>query len=309
MKIKIVTNCTARKAYPPIAALRARSLPRGTIASLAKEWRRRVDAAPDRIVASVLYQGRAFREAIKAARLAETRLLIVSAGMGLIAETDRIPPYSLTASEDHRDALKRRLGTPLSPSEWWTALQLQGVFAKGLSDRIGSARDSIFVLALSPAYLQLIGDDLSALTPSQVDRIRLVGPRRESDAPESLRRVLMPYDDRLDGARSPIRGTESDFPQRATRHFVQAILSKPVSLDAEAHKTLVRRALQGWPRKKIVSRRRLPEKELLKEVAAVLRECDGRWSRALRRLRDQRKIACKQERFRAICKGILETRG
>src|SRR4051794_16293890 len=104
MRITIVTNCTARKAATPPGPLRARSLPKGTLKTVAKEWKRRLAAAEDLSSAAELYQGRAFQEAIKAARLANTSLYIISAGLGLIKETDSVPAYSMTVAPDSPDA-------------------------------------------------------------------------------------------------------------------------------------------------------------------------------------------------------------
>jgi hypothetical protein len=117
----------------------------------------------------------------------------------------------------------------------------------------------------------------------------------------------MPYDDRLNGAGSPIRGTESDFPQRAALHFTELALASRAST-AEAHKSLVREALHNWPRRKTVVRKKLPEAALRRVIDSVLRECDDQWSRALRKLRDQRKIACEQKRFRRICCELITAR-
>jgi len=306
MKINIVTNCTARKAYAAPRLLHGRSLPKGPVLTLAKEWKRRLKVAKKRVPAGELYQGRAFQEASKAARLAQSRLYIVSAGLGLITEKDCIPPYSLTASEGHPDAVSQRVDSRATfrSADWWCALA-SGSFVKC----IRNSPQALFVLALSTVYLQLLVDDLMTLTPKERDRIRLIGPRREADIPAVLRHIHMPYDDRLDGVRSPIRGTESDFPQRAALHFVQMLLSHSAPTTPAFHKGLVRTALANWPHRNKIVRRRLPEAALRRAIADVLRECDNHWSTALRKLRDIRKIACEQKRFRAICKDMLQAKG
>src|SRR5687768_7737726 len=109
MRITVVTNCTARKAVRAPRLLRARSLPVGALKTVAKEWKRRLAGATERVPAAKLYQGRGFQEARRAAQLAQTPLYIISAGLGLITERDFIPAYSLTVSNDHLDAVSRRL--------------------------------------------------------------------------------------------------------------------------------------------------------------------------------------------------------
>jgi hypothetical protein len=311
MKITVVTNCTARKSVTAPGPLRARSLPKGTLKSLAKEWKRRLAAAEDLVPAADLYQGRAFKEATKAARLANTPLYIISGGLGLIKESDSVPAYSVTVTPNSPDAVPRRLegGSGFRNEDWWQELSAVGIQAQTLARCIRTSPDHLFVLALSAGYLSLVAADLLSLPVPLRERVRIIGPRREIDIPAALRRFHMPYDDRLDGARSPIRGTESDFPQRATLHFVELALSSHTRSTPDAHRHLVKAALENWPRKKITARKRLSESALRRAIAGVLRECDDQWSRALRRLRDNRNIACEQKRFRRICTELIAARG
>lgn len=309
MKITVVTNCTSRKALAAAPALRARSLSKGTLKSLAKEWKRRLDASEDRVPASQLYQGRAFQEARNAARLAETSLYIISAGLGLIQETDSVPAYSLTAALESPDAICSRVDAAFEfrVEDWWRELRVVGVARQTLAACIRRSPDHFFVLAVSPIYLDLVAGDLLDADPTDLERVRIVGPRRETDIPEALRPFHMPYDDRLNGTSSPIKGTESDFPQRAALHFVELALASR-RRTSDAHKALVREALQDWPRRRVLTRKRLPEAALRRAIDSVLRECNDQWSRALRNLRDQRKIACEQKRFKRICDELIATR-
>jgi hypothetical protein len=191
------------------------------------------------------------------------------------------------------------------PPNWWRRLRSSGGNQGSLAEYVRGLPATLFVLALTPAYLELVVEDLLSLAALDLGRLRLVGPRRDMDVPEGLRSIRLPYDDRLDGARSPIRGTESDFPQRAACHFVQMVCGRAPQ-SPEEHKRLVVNALRDWPRKKVPVRQKLPEKDLRRVIKGVLHECDGHWSRALRRLRDHRKIACEQKRFRRICNEILQ---
>ena len=304
-KIKIVTNCTARKAGVVPRVLRARALPKGNLAAVAREWGQRVAAAQDRMPAGKLYQGRAFREATRAARLANTPLTIVSAGLGLVDEEDFVPTYSLTVSKGSPDAISERIkDAPFKPADWWGALRRSIGDSKSFAECVRRAHTTLFVVALSPAYVELLLEDFLALTPRDLRRVRLIGPRHDTHMPDALRAIHLPYDDRLDGAKSPIRGTEADFPQRAAFHFTKMIRGRQFQT-SEEHKQLVLNALEKWPRKSTPVRQKLPERDLRIAIREVLYECGGHWSRALRRLRDQRKVACEQKRFKRICGEML----
>jgi hypothetical protein len=175
-------------------------------------------------------------------------------------------------------------------------------------DLVRSERKSLIVLALTSTYLQLLADDVAVLNKREIRRLRLVGPRRQSDVPAALRDIYLPYDSRLNGEGSPIKGTESDFPQRAALHFVKMVSDEALKTP-EQHKALVLRALARWPHKEIPVRRRLPENHLRRAIKQVLGECDGRRGLALRRLRDVKNIACEQKRFNRFCDQVEPRRG
>src|SRR6266853_4223936 len=146
MRLTVITNCTSRKAVPATRRLQARSMPKGTLREISKEWKRRLGAADKRVAAKELYQGRAHCEAMKAARLAQTPLRVISAGMGLITETDRIPPYSLTISDNQADSISRRVanGVAFSPQEWWAALGSNGIRTRSLAGVIARSKKKVF---------------------------------------------------------------------------------------------------------------------------------------------------------------------
>src|SRR5882762_7501776 len=180
MRLIFITNCTARKALSAPRLLRARSMHKGSLKEIAKEWKRRLGEADERVEAMNLYQGRAYCEAVKAARLARTPLCVISAGMGLITETDRISPYSLTISDRHADSIANRVmdGAAFSPSQWWAALRSGGIGRRSLAEVVAKSKETHFVLAVSSVYLALVAEDLLDLKKRDLDRVRLIGPRR-----------------------------------------------------------------------------------------------------------------------------------
>lgn len=311
MRLIVITNCTARKALPTPRRLRAHSMPKGSLKQIVKEWKRRLREADHRVEALDLYQGRAHCEATKAARLADTPLWVISAGVGLITETDRIPSYSLTIADDHADSISNRVldGAAFSPPLWWAALRAAGIGKRSLAEIVAKSKETYFVVAVSSAYLGLVVEDLLELRKRDLDRVRLVGPRRKEEVPEGLQHVHMPYDSRLDGRKSPIRGTESDFPQRAGRHFIELAMRMRKKPTLERHRAMVLRALRGWPYKEAIVRSKLPETQLQRAVKRVLREADWHWSVALRTLRDDLNVACEQGRFQKMCRDIIRSRG
>lgn len=92
----VLTSCTNRKRVPAPSALRAHEVGVGALEDVVGEWVRRLDRAGPAATASGLYCGRAFRQAESAALRLNAGLLIVSAGLGLVAAASKVPSYSLT---------------------------------------------------------------------------------------------------------------------------------------------------------------------------------------------------------------------
>jgi hypothetical protein len=257
-----------------------------------------------------LYQGRSFREATRAARLARTSLQIVSAGLGVVDENEEIPAYSLTVSTGSRDGVSGRVKgkAGFKSDDWWTAL-VGRWGARSLARCVRRSPHTVFVVALSQPYLRMVAQDLLRLRPGELRRVRLIGPRRESAVPERLRELWMPYDARLDGKASSIRGTEADFPQRAAVHFVRLANRKGGRRSVGQDRKLVEGALRAWPRRRPVVRKKLSDVLLRRAVSRALRDSRGRVTLALRILRDKRRIACEENRFRRICRELGRKQG
>jgi hypothetical protein len=304
MKIAVVTNCTSNKALVPSRQLKARFLPVGSASQVGKIWQRQLHAADQRLPAKRLYQGRGFGEAVLAAQVTGTALHIISAGVGFISAMDVIPPYNLTMQRDHPDSILNKIPDD-GPADWWSSINTLGVSKKRLTEWITSTRDTLVVFSLTPSYLALIGEELCALASRDLERLRIIGPREKSLLPDPLKQLTMPYDSRLNGPDSPIKGTESDFPQRAARHFVGLLREKRGIGRASRDAKLVERAQEHWRPRVSPVRRRLVDAELRKVIQDVLRISGGRWTVALRVLRRDLKIACEQNRFREICQSIL----
>src|SRR5690349_1830707 len=97
-RVLILTNCTNRKRGSVPHALSARSLPKATYSRVSAEWAKRLDQATEHYVADKLYCGRAVTETLQAARIVSAEVVFVSAGLGVVPQTERVPAYNLTSS-------------------------------------------------------------------------------------------------------------------------------------------------------------------------------------------------------------------
>jgi len=181
-------------------------------------------------------------------------------------------------------------------------------FGRGIAD-LARENGGLLICALPQAYLLMAAPGLISLAESGAVDLRIITAARTANIDQRLLRWTMPYDDRLDGPDSPIPGTLGDFPARAARHFVEAILSREPRGAASKHARSVDAALSRWqPSVSRVGRRCSDD-----EVMALLRKhwqaAEGRSAALLRVLRDDLGIACEQGRFANLARKIRAERG
>jgi hypothetical protein len=298
----VITTCTNRKRRPVSLSLQMSALPPASLADLATEWASRLKKESGRSPAEEIYGGRGFQEAVAAAQGLDARLMVVSAGLGLIYASTRVPPYACTILVDAGDSVATRVEGDFTAAGWWNALSSASPYSVALHEAAAASSGLIFV-ALSAAYLDMITGDLLALPEAILSRLRLLTRAPVSRVAPGLRLYLMPYDDRLDGPDSTIPGTRSDFAGRALRHFATDIVAAGDIRTPAEHAQAVIAAIQNW---------RMPTavKRIRHDDAAILDLIRAHWDDArgcsLPRMRHEFNVACEQGRYRALS-GIVRS--
>lgn len=301
----VITTCTNRKRKPISDALHASALPEAHLATLAGEWGRRLASAGERFSAGDLYGGRSFQAAVKAARELDAELMIVSAGLGLVSADQKVPSYACTILAGASDSVAARATAPFVASEWWSAVTAASPFGRSLA-AVASEAEGLICAALSDAYIDMIAGDLLALPEQARARLRIFTRAPLENIAPALQPLVMPYDDRLDGADSPIRGTRSDFAGRALAHFVDAVAGADVGAGRSAaeHADAVSAALSPWRMPVRVDRARRDDATMLGLIRDHWDATGGSSTRLLRRFRDELGIACEQGRFAALANTV-----
>jgi hypothetical protein len=297
MTVTVVTTCTNRKRLGAAPAISAADLPTGSTRAVAGEWGRRVSASPRVALARKLYGGRAFRDAEMASRRLGGDLRIVSAGLGLIDADTTAPAYGLTIVRGHPDCVLGKIDG--GPAEWWEALSENSPVHADIPEGGGP----IFA-ALSAPYLAMTGPDWEAWPEPQLRRLRIFS---KTPPAGRLASAWMPYDDRLDAAGLDRAGTQSDFAQRALRHFAEIFGEGTGSAESDA--ALVSEALSGLTARFVPERKRLDDEALLVLIDAEWDAVGGRSGRMLRRLRDELGVACEQTRMKLLFQRVAQARG
>lgn len=302
MRPILITSCSSRKTVPVNDRLQAATLPQGTLTRVAAIWKDRLKNHHCKLTASALYNGRGAREALKAADASSASHWIISAGLGLISATEEVPAYDLTVSGTGSNQIQRKIVREHFDSRaWWRELAKRRRPHRTLTHLVTANPRALILVALPANYLSMVLNDLTQLGSSDLKRLRIVGSTPTA-IPDALRSVWLPYDERLDSPLSPIRGTRSDFPQRAARHFFEIVWPHMRTSSAVAHTNAVSKALVDLPFPFIEKRKRLDDAELLSNIKRLWERAGGKSGRMLRILRDDESIACEQGRFKVLFK-------
>jgi hypothetical protein len=303
----VITTCTNRKRKPIPDGLHVSALSQAPIAEVASDWVGRLSATVDLFPARDIYGGRSFQEALFAADLLDARLLIVSAGLGLVSADARVPPYACTVLIDAPDSIVSRVAGDYSVAGWWQELGAVSPFSQSLASAVAET-DGLICAALSDAYIEMIAGDFCALPAEVLARLRLFTRASVERIVPALRPFVMPYDDRLDGPDSPVRGTRGDFAGRALHHFAEFIVRAGDGRSACEHGAAVAAALTDWGMAARFDRKRLDDAAVLRLIRQHWDAERGSTARLLRRLRDHLGVACEQGRFANLARQVRRER-
>ena len=291
----IVTNCTQRKSgrNPVDMAL----LPRiGEVKRLAEAWQSLVGRALPVGPAQLVYQGRSIADTAAAAAHLESSWYVVSAGLGLVRSDQPIPAYECTVATGSELGGRLKL-SGATATDWWNALTASQPHP--LSRLIAK---SPTLIALPSSYLRMVHDDLARLSAAKAAQLRIFTSTAGAQVvPRHLADCVMPYDDRLESVRN-YAGTQSDFAQRALRHFVEALEAS--SLPLEEARAMVSATLARRPRRPRSTGTRMSDDEIRRVLTVQWARHAGSSTRLLRYLRDEAGISCEQKRFSRIWQAL-----
>lgn len=295
----VITICSNRKRAPIPPGLHAATLPAGSADEVAAAWAERLQDAAAVAAAREVYCGRAFREAEAAARACGAKLQVISAGLGLVSADTSIPAYGLTLSASQADGVLRK--TSDGPSAWWSALRGASPYNEALRDNEG-----LILAALPAPYLAMVAAEWSRWPERRLDRLRLFCKERPQGHAAKLAAYWMPYDDRLEVSGPGYAGTQTDFAQRALRHFVEQVGVSQRPPDEDAAR--VKGALVGLAAPEKPERTRLDDTAVTALIHEHWEAVGGRSGHMLRRLRRELGVACEQSRFKTLFHSVAAAR-
>ena len=305
----IVTNCTNRKKGLVDTELCQGLLLPGTMDFVANQWHMKLKNAQTLNPAREIYCGRGFREAEAASNTLHCPLYVVSAGLGIVHADTLVPVYNLSAIPSDEKSALRKVNGDKSPKLWWSKVVPRNPFGSSLINILQKHPEELVLISLSRSYLNLLQDELHHCPRQQQAKLRFFGKNLNSALPDFLIPNWMPYDDRLDGVEQGYSGTQSDFAQRALRHFASKILSNYKDMDAHTHSSIVAESLSSITRREIPKRKKLNDTKISEAIRDNWSIGKGQSSLLLRILRDDLNIACEQSRFKNIYHSVKNSIG
>lgn len=288
--LTIVVTCTDRKSLPVSQGLRFRNVPPASPSERAREWRERLRLGAEPRPLASLYQGEQWKESLVLATVARAqgfnpRVVVASAGLGLVALESEAPSYSATFSLGKPDAVADSMD---GAATWWDQLACpqQGLNLASLRGRV--------LLVLSRNYAVAMERDLARLGATDADAA-LVGGATEIPG---ITRV--PSDASL---RRKLGGTLGSLNQRMANHFLQLSYG-PAGWLSEDHL----RRWNSWAskgrHKEVFDRQRANDSEIRAWIQAMVADEPISATRALREYRWQGN-ACEQSRFGRLYREVV----
>ena len=298
----VLTSCTSRKRRGAVPITLDGSDPKEDLTAIASRWKSQLEGAPPSHQVSHLYVGRAFANAYDAARRVDGELYVVSAGLGLVHESDNVPCYDLTFADPANRLACVLAAQGRAASDWWSALREVGIGRGSVADLIKSARPSLTLIALPSGYMDMLARDLGSLSDDTLECVRIfTSTAGAASLTSRLSRLVMPYDGCLESV-TGYSGTQTDFAQRALLHYVSELDGGYLTLEDGRH--AVSEALAGLAPRQNPSRTRLDDSQIAAMLRRNWKAHGGSSSRLLRFLRREAQVACEQSRFRDIWRAV-----
>lgn len=221
-------------------------------------------------------------------------LFIISAGLGLVESSECKPNYDITISGTGKSSVKSIINSnSFNAHEWWKGINSGD--HNPIAKLINNKKNNLFIIALSRRYFDMIYYDIESLPYELLENIRIVGVKKTDIG--KLDSCILPYDDRLNSANSPLPGTLSDYPQRCAVHYIKHIYDGN-SLTNDI--IMVEKSMQKlpWPTRK--NGKKLSDTELIELIRLESRKTGFNKTKILRHLRKTLNIACEQKRFSTL---------
>lgn len=320
MAIDLIVPCTKRKRIPPNGQLIFSSLQHATAPLLALDWLERAERSTQKVLVRDLYAGAGWSHAISAFEAArnltgsggdQSRLFVVSAGLGLVMATDVVTSYEATFAAGANQVADRILeegSTALRHQLWWASLNsLRVKTTTPIAGQMERRRPCVIVG--SPVYLSAISNDVAALASTRdVDSLFILSVGTALGRfPAAVRPFVLPIGTAIE---RQLRGPRATIHQRAAFWLLSYVIPETgwnrARVDGQIAAML--RRCSDLPDSYAVKRLRLTDGEIIQWLRERCVDPQRLREGHLLRLFRQTGLACEQARFARLCRCLEQAR-
>jgi len=290
--IYIISNCTNSKKKSPLENLLLKNYSFINIDKSITKWKDSLNSSTlDLTTAQELYKGHSWQETLKGKKILEQRgkikLLISSAGYGLIDSLKKINSYQATFSKGNENSIHNfRSDVVSAPTTvWWDEVNNY--------DTSSLDKNASIFITISYEYLIAMENTINELIENFGKKVFIIVLSKEK-LPKTYNRNILRFDTRFNSFE---KGTISSIIPRFSKWLFQEIVDNNLELDNQILQKYIDNFLLKFSKYTTPDRIQLTDKEILSliENQINIKNITSK-TKGLKNLRSEG-YACSQERY------------
>jgi hypothetical protein len=292
--IHVVVSCTERKSLPPLPSLRASQLTRDSFRHRLESWVTNLASAASALRVAELYQGEHWSVAREIVAEPHAKVLVASAGYGLLDVESFIAPYAATFVSGQPDSITLATSSAEMDAQrrlWWCELRERAPQQERRS-LAALAADGPLLVAASRPYLAAMAEELIEADNASPGHVVLT---TTGDVPAGLRHLRTAATGAL---RTLLGGSMQAVSVRLAAHIVRKVPEGKLT-HASANALTERLMADASPLERH-SRSPLTDDDVLAYIVSAMSDATPPSCSALLRTMRDEGLACEQKRFRRL---------
>jgi hypothetical protein len=216
--------------------------------------------------------------------------------MSLVDSDQNIPSYNLTINDNGGPTPFEKVEVSGNSNDWWNALNSAYGYQEPIYNAI-KEHDGLVYIALPALYLDMVKPELIKIANEFPNKTRIISSNKIK-LENSLAKIAIRYDQRLNKLKNGPSGANASFSQRALLHFSQLIRENHAeSFSASEQQRLVDNYFKDINQIQTIKRVKISEEELVMRVQKALHKHPIPRTKLLEHLRHIDGIACEQSRL------------
>ena len=308
-RLHIVVTCTKQKSVAAAPNLCLSDISAKDLRNRFAQWQHRLETTTDTHVIDGLYNGDHWVTAQQLLGIATTAgvdasLSVISTGLGLVQNHEKVPTYSATFSPTHCDAVSRKKEDFVL---WWDMLckwrREKRKSPASIKDLVATDPNASFLIVVSNSYLSAVQPDLERAIDELGNGGELLVVSAGANPSGQLTKFLLPADARF---QKKLGGIRRSLNIRLAKKLLQEFPSGRWRADRVIEK--FRERLKKLPPLEIHNRTPTSDAEVKRFIDGGLRAKPPLSKTVLLRKYRESGRACEQQRFGRIYQTSLEVK-